>query len=391
VDLHHRLERHGLWQLTRARTMGFLREPEAVFWVFVFPILLALALGIAFRVQKPQPLPVGVSSEANTPALVQTLAAAPELAMVPMASHEEAERSLRTGKIVALVEMVGSPTAPPPALPTLTETALASPPVTTPTTPAAARPTPPTAAMTGLRIVYDPTRQENRLAQALLVDAIQRTSGRQDPVEIGVVTRTQRGARYIDFLLPGLIGMNLLGTGMWGVGFPIATARQQKLLKRFMATPMRRGEYLLSFLFARLVWLLLEVAALYVFGWLVFGITLTGSWPAYVIVVLVGALAFSALGLLVVSRARTIEAVSGLMNVVMLPMWLLSGTFFSSARFPQVVQPLVQALPLTAVNNSLRALTNEGAGFITVTPALLLLAGWGLVSFVLALRIFRWE
>ena len=366
MELRRRLERNGLWQLTRARTMGFLREPEAVFWVFVFPILLALALGIAFRVQKPQPLPIGIAPEAHTPAVVQALAGSPELVIVPMASHEEAERSLRIGKIVALVEMAGSPAS-------------------------AAAPPASADSAAGLRIVFDPTRQENRLAQSLLTDALQRAAGRHDPVTIGVVTRTQRGARYIDFLLPGLIGMNLLGTGMWGVGFPIATARQQKLLKRFMATPMRRGEYLLSFLFARLVWLLLEVAALYVFGWLVFGITLTGSWLAYVIIVLVGALAFSALGLLVVSLARTIEAVSGLMNVVMLPMWLLSGTFFSSQRFPQVVQPLVQALPLTAVNNSLRALTNEGAGLATVVPALLLLAVWGLVSFVVALRIFRWE
>jgi ABC-type multidrug transport system permease subunit len=347
--------------------MGFLREPEAVFWVFVFPILLALALGIAFRVQKPQPLPVGVVPAANTPALARALAAAPELAMVPMASQDEAERSLRTGKIVALVEAEG--------VASVAETATAAPPL----------------AASGFRIVFDPTRQENRLAQSLLVDAIQRAAGRQDPVTIGVVPRTQRGSRYIDFLLPGLIGMNLLGTGMWGVGFPIAAARQQKLLKRFMATPMRRSEYLLSFLYARLIWLLLEVATLYVFGWLAFGITLTGSWLAYVIVVFMGALAFSALGLLVVSRARTIEAVSGLMNVVMLPMWLLSGTFFSSERFPQVVQPLVQALPLTAINNSLRALTNEGAGLPAVVPALLLVAGWGLLSFVVALRIFRWE
>ncbi len=344
------LEHNALWQLTRARTMGFLREPEAVFWVFVFPILLALALGIAFRTQKPQPLPVGVAPGAAV-TVREALAAATELRIVPLVSEAEAERALRNGTIVALVHGEAG----------------------------------------AFRVVYDPTRQENQLARSLIEDVLQRAAGRENPAHIEAVTRTQRGTRYIDFLLPGLIGMNLLGTGMWGVGFPIATARQQKLLKRFMATPMRRGEYLLSFLFARLLWLLLEVGALCLFGWLVFGIGMSGSWPAFILVVLVGALTFSAMGLLVVSRAKTIEAVSGLMNVAMLPMWLLSGTFFASTRFPQVVQPFVQALPLTAVNNALRALMNEGLGFTAVIPALLLLSVWGLVSFVVALRIFRWE
>ena len=384
MRISHYLEGNALWQLTVSRTKGFLREPEAVFWVFAFPILLALALGIAFRVQKPQPLPVGLAPGAQVDSVVRTLEAAAELRVVPLPSAEAAERALRTGKIVALIDTEAGAAS-------VTRDASAFQPSRS-----AWRTFPRDTSVVdlgvpGLHVVYDPTRQENRLAHALVVDALQRGAGREDPVHIEAVTRTQRGARYIDFLLPGLIGMNLLGTGMWGVGFPIATARQQKLLKRYMATPMRRSDYLLSFLFARLVWLLLEVAAIYMFGWLVFGIELTGSWAAYVLVVLTGALTFSALGLLAVSRARTIEAVSGLMNVVMVPMWILSGTFFSSERFPQVIQPLVQALPLTAVNNALRALTNDAGGFAAVTPSLLLLAGWGGVTFLIAVRIFRWE
>jgi ABC-type multidrug transport system permease subunit len=239
--------------------------------------------------------------------------------------------------------------------------------------------------------VYDPTRQEGRLAELLVRDALERAAGRPARVNVEAVTERRRGARYIDFLLPGLIGMNLMGTGMWGVGFPIASARQQKLLKRYMATPMRRGEYLLSFILARLVWLLLEVGVLLVFGRLAFGVRVTGSWTAYATVVLVGALSFSALGLLVVSRARTIEAVSGLMNVAMVPMWLFSGTFFSSERFPAALQPLILALPLTPLNNVLRALTNEAAGWGAVVVPLLILSAWCIVSFLLAIRLFRWE
>jgi ABC transporter DrrB family efflux protein len=178
---------------------------------------------------------------------------------------------------------------------------------------------------------------------------------------------------------------------MWGVGFPIATARQQKLLKRFVATPMRRGDFLQSMIYARLVWLALEVIAVLGFGILAFQVAVRGSWLGFALVTFVGAMAFSALGLLVVSRARTVEAVSGLMNLVMLPMWLLSGSFFSADRFPDWMQPFVRALPLTIVNDALRAIMNEGMGLAGVVGPLLVLGVWAAVSFVLALVLFRWE
>jgi ABC-type multidrug transport system permease subunit len=240
-------------------------------------------------------------------------------------------------------------------------------------------------------LVYDPSRAETRLARLATLDQLERAAGRRDRLPARSDTAVLPGSRYIDFLLPGLIGLNLLGTGMWGIGFPIANARQQKLLKRVIATPMRKRDYLLALLFARLAWLLLEVVALLGFGWIAFGIVVRGSWLGFITVTVVGALAFSALGLLVASRARTIEAVTGLMNVVMLPMWLLSGSFFSADRFPQAMQPMVQALPLTLTNNALRALINEGAGFPAVSLALGALAAWGVVSFLAALAWFRWE
>jgi ABC-type multidrug transport system permease subunit len=199
------------------------------------------------------------------------------------------------------------------------------------------------------------------------------------------------GSRYIDFLIPGLIGLNLLGTGMWGIGFPIATARQQKLLKRMLSTPMRRSDYLLSHMLARLVWLAMEVAAVLGFGMIAFGVQVRGSWIAFALVTLLGAFSFSALGLLVASRARTIEAASGLMNVAMLPMWLLSGSFFSADRFPTAMQWFVQALPLTAVNNALRAIMNEGAGLPMVLVPIGIVVAWGIASFFASLVLFRWE
>jgi ABC transporter DrrB family efflux protein len=341
----------ALWQLTWTRHVSFLREPEAVFWVFLFPVLMALALGIAFRNQKPEPAPVAVVEGAAAAALRSGLAAS-NLLEVSVLPDEAARLALRRGKVAVIVRagVAGAP-----------------------------------------ELEYDPARAESRFASFAAKDALERAAGRVDRLAPRERTPTLPGSRYIDFLIPGLIGLNLLGTGMWGVGFPIASARQQKLLKRMIATPMRRGDYLLSLMFARFLWLVLELVAIVAFGWLAFGVRIHGSWAAFLVVAVVGAFAFSALGLLVASRARTIEAVSGLMNFAMLPMWLLSGSFFSADRFPDAMQPFVQALPLTAANDALRAIMNEGAGFAGVAGDLGILAAWSGATFLIALRLFRWE
>jgi len=208
---------------------------------------------------------------------------------------------------------------------------------------------------------------------------------------VGEEKITEPGARYVDFLVPGLIGMNLMGSGLWGLGFTVVIARSRKLLKRFAATPMRRSHYLLSFMLSRLVFLVLEVAAVVMFAWLVFGFTVRGSWAGVIFITLLGGFTFSGIGLLVAARPTTIEGVSGLMNFIMLPMWLLSGTFFSSERFPHVLQPFIQALPLTALNNALRALMNEGATLSSNWISIAILLAWCLVSFIVALKIFRWQ
>jgi ABC-2 type transport system permease protein len=238
---------------------------------------------------------------------------------------------------------------------------------------------------------YDSTRAESRLARLEADAAVQGARGRTDPVRVADERITEAGARYIDFLIPGLLGMNLMGSGLWGVGFSVVQARTKKLLKRFMATPMRRSHYLLSFILSRLVFLFVEVAALVGFGWWVFHVGVRGSFGAVAFITVLGALAFAGLGMLFASRARTIEAVSGLMNLVMLPMWILSGTFFSYARFPDAMQPFVKALPLTALNDALRAVMIDGSPLVQLGTPLAIVAGWGLVSFVIALQIFRWR
>lgn len=342
----------SLTQLTLVRLREVLREPEAVFWTFVFPILLAAGLAVAFRARPPQASVVGVltAGDSGSAALRRALAGTGGLEVIPVAPGEATTR-LATGKVDLLLE------------------------------PGAG----------GVTYRFDPTRPESRIARLLVDDALQRSAGRRDPVRTVDAPTQERGARYIDFVMPGLLGLNLMGSGIWAIGFSIVNARSKKLLKRLVATPMSRAEYLGSFLLSRLVFLVLEVAVLVgVARWL-FDVPVRGPLVVLAATCLLGALAFSALGLLIAARPTTVEGVSGLMNVAMLPMWVFSGVFFSASRFPAAAQPFIQALPLTAVNDALRATMLEGAGFGGIGGELGLLAAWAAASFVLALRLFRWR
>jgi ABC-type multidrug transport system permease subunit len=338
---------HPLAQLTLVRFREFWREPEAIFWVFVFPILLAAGLGLAFRNRPPEA--IGIA--AVTPELARSLRQE-KLLDVEQLSAPAAEEALRTGKVALF-----------------------------------AAPSP------GGAVVYryDNTNPEGRTARMLADRAIQRAAGRVDPVPSSDRLMREPGSRYIDFLIPGLLGMNLMGSAMWGLGFAIVDARRKKLMKRLIATPMPRHDYLLSFVLARLLLLVVEVGVLLAFGAWVFQVPVRGSMLELAALCVLGSLAFSALGLLVASRAQTIEAVSGLMNTVMMPMWIVSGVFFSAQRFPGALQPAIRALPLTALIDALRANMLQGAGLAQVAPQLGVLGVWLVVTFTLALKLFRWR
>ncbi|MBC7790996.1 MAG: ABC transporter permease [Anaerolineae bacterium] len=344
---------HPLAHLTASRFREFLREPEAVFWVFVFPVLLAAGLGFAFQSRPQQTIRVAVTEPASTgsASLLSALAAESSL-IAERLDDSAAHTALRTGRVALVVE---------------------------------SRPN------DSVSYRYDDTRPEARAARMLADASVQRARGRIDPVRVADTKVRERGSRYIDFVVPGLLGMNLMGSGIWGIGFGIVTARSRKLLKRLAATPMSRAHYLLSFLLFRLLLLVLEVGALVGFGVLVFGVPLRGSVAQLALICLISSLCFGAMGLLIASRARTVEGASGLMNLAMLPMWVASGVFFSASNFPDAVQPFIQALPLTAVNDALRANMLQGAGWSTVLPELAVVALWMTVSFALALKLFRWR
>jgi len=341
--------RSPLFELTSTRTKEMLRQPEAVFWVFVFPLLLAMALGYAFREKPPDMIPIGVVEGPRATELGTALARSPAL-RVRTYSATDGYEALRVGRISLLVE-------------------------------------------SNPEIVFrfDPTRPDARIAKLEANESLQLDAGRRDVVSIREELVRERGSRYIDFLFPGIIGLNLMGTSMWGIGFAIVTARTQKLLKRLVATPMSRAQYLIANLLSRLLLLGGEVVVLVGFAWLVFGIGVRGSLLLFCTVCLLGSAVFAGLGILVASRAETIEGVSGLMNLVMVPMWLFSGVFFSAERFPDSTQPFIQALPLTALNDALRGIMIEGSGIDVVLSELLILTAWMVASFLLALRVFKWK
>ena len=341
---------HPLVELTLMRVREFLREKEAVFWVFVFPVLMTFALGIAFRNTAPDKTLVAIEADAKASETASLLSHSPDITATVL-SPDAAAQALRSGKVAIVVKPTND----------------------------------------AYEYHFDPTRPESRTARLLVDDVLQRGRGRSDVAKVGDQTITEPGARYVDFLVPGLIGMNLMGSGLWGLGFTVVIARSRKILKRFAATPMRRSHYLLSFMLSRLVFLVLEVAAVLIFATLAFGFTVRGSWLSVALITGLGGFTFSGIGLLVAARPTTIEGVSGLMNFIMLPMWLLSGTFFSSERFPQVLQPFIQALPLTALNNILRALMNEGGSLSSNWVPIAILLTWCVVSFVIALKIFKWQ
>ncbi len=340
-------------QLTLVRFREFIREPEAVFWTFIFPILLAAGLGLAFRQRGPEKVQVGVVTTLAPGAPVLDWLRKDSSLVVQTFDDSAGARALRTGKVALLVV--------------------------------------PGTAKDSVHFVYDRTRSDAVNARVLVDRAVQTGAGRVDPVRATESYITEAGSRYIDFLIPGLLGMNLMGSSIWSLGFAIVTARSKKLLKRLMATPMSRVQYLLSFLWSRLFFLVLEVVTLLGFGHFAFGVPLRGSLITLFLISLLAAVSFGGLGLLTASRARTTEAVSGIANFIMLPMWIFSGVFFSSANFPRAVQPFIRLLPLTAVNDALRANMLEGASFATVTPQLLIVIVWGVVAFFAALKLFRWR
>jgi len=353
--------RTPLFELTLARILESIREPEMLFWVFVFPILLAVALGIAFREKPTDKQRIAIEESVDAAEISKLLSVREDIQAIVLDPAEAGEQ-LRKGKVDLIIsadQNIGQKQ----------EGLLQS----------------------SLLFTYDETRSNSKSARLVSQDAIERGLGRKDIIRIRENKVETPGSRYIDFLIPGLIGMNLMGSGMWGVGFAVVYARTRKLLKRLAATPMRRSHYLIGFMLSRMIFLIPEVAMLVVLGWIIFRVRVLGSIPDLIIVSVLGSLTFAGLGLIVAARTKTIEGASGWMNFIMMPMYILSGSFFSYERFPEFAIPFIRALPLTALNDALRAIMNDGRPLYSIWLELAVMSIWLLLTFIVSLKIFKWQ
>ncbi|MCA9076991.1 MAG: ABC transporter permease [Planctomycetaceae bacterium] len=344
---------HPLFQLLKVRVLEFARQPEAIFWVYVFPLIMVVALGLAFRSEPVESMAVDIQEGPEAQAIKQSLETDPRF-RVTLSSEQEARRRLRVGKAELIVVADESADAK-------------------------------------YRYLFDPTRPGSMLARNATDDVLQRAAGRVDVVATTDTEVRDPGSRYIDFLIPGLIGMGLMGGGMWGVGFAIVDMRIRQLLKRFLGTPMKKSHFLTAMMTSRLLFTVPEIVVLLVFSSLLFGVENLGSYGLVGLLVVLGGFEFAGIGLLVASRAKTLEAVSGLMNLVMIPMWIGSGIFFSPDRFPEMAQPFIRLLPLTPLISALRRVMLEGVGITAIGTEMGIILVWGVVTFALALRVFRWD
>jgi ABC-type multidrug transport system permease subunit len=340
-----KLTPHGRWsgyaRLLGARMKELFREPEVIFWIFLFPVLLAFGLGIAFRNKPIEHVNIVFADQQGAAQLQQLLKSAPDAERfnAQLQPPDQAANSFRLGKVDLEIVPDGNG---------------------------------------GVNYVYDPARPESVLARNVVDDALQTAAGRKPVLPSSTRVNSEPGSRYIDFLIPGLLGMNLMGSGMWGIGFAL------------VATPMRRSDFLLALATSRLILMVLELFIVLGFGILMFHMRVMGSWGAIILVACIGAMTFAGLGLLTASRAQKIETASGIMNLIMMPMWIFSGIFFSYERFPAKVLPFIRALPLTALNDSLRAVILEGKTLGSQAEPIAVMCLWGGISFLVALRMFRW-
>lgn len=336
-------------QVARTAFVEFWRSPAAVFWTYGFPLIMAVVLGFAFQPSPPQPVPVAIVDAPGANAVLMSLQPSKRLD-VELLDAESADQALARGRVALLIKVDAD----------------------------------------GPIMRSDPTRPEAELAQ-LLVEGALRTAREGEVASARTEVEDRPGSRYIDFLIPGLIGLNLLGAGMWGVGFNLVQMRVQSLLRRIFVTPMRRSEFLAGYLLGRSILVIPEALVILLFGVFLWGVPFRGSYVAALLTIIIGGWAFTGIGVLCASRARTIETIGGLMNAVQLPMWILGGTFFANEALEGPVRWAAESMPLTHVNRTLRDVMLESATLTEVALPLGLLAGFGVLCFGLAMRLFRWQ
>jgi ABC-2 type transport system permease protein len=239
-----------------------------------------------------------------------------------------------------------------------------------------------------LEYFFDPLNPQAKMVYILLSSTINDENLVYETASINPLT--QKGNRYIDFLIPGLIAMGVMNSLLWGISYALIDMRSKKLMRRMVATPMKRSEFLISIFLARLSITIIEALLLLIFAFAYFHISIQGSLPALMMVFLAGNIAFSGIAILISSRTANSRIGTGLINVITMPMTVLSGIFFSYHNFPDFAVPIIQKFPLTMMADSIRSIFIEGAGFAQVSLNALILSIIGIICFSIGLRTYKW-
>ena len=370
----NRITNHQLYRLIAAHFMEIIREPSVIFWGVVFPILMAWGLGIAFTqkggvqaklaivkeiIEKDQNHQTKLIAYLSTNAVMKDSSYSIVLKNEKLGdatltfvetSWSNAFSLLKKGKVSVIIE--DQPTVS--------------------------------------KYHFDPANAEAKaayqLASNLAAGGQLSYAANQSDIEPFTIS----GTRYVDFLIPGLLAMGIMMACSWGISYTIIERRSKKLLRRMVATPMKKSNLLFALITARFSMNLAEALLLFLFGWFYFGVKVQGSWPALIVLFIAGNIAFSGISILVSSRTSNTEVGNGLINAIVTPMMVVSGVFFSYHNFPDWTLPVIQYLPLTMIADSFRSIFNEGAGFLDVWREALVLTVIGTVSFIIGLKVFKW-
>jgi len=363
--------RHPLLQLIAIRYKEFIREPGIVFWTIIFPVLMAWGLGMAFTGNGNLPTTVAwLENKGHNQAFHQFIDNA------EMQTNENGQnyfvKALKTEDLgTSLFHFIPSDSSGAiqmmkqgKAQMALQETA------------------------DSLVFLFDPHNSEAKLAYLVLSQAIENPEKTSRLAQMRPLTAV--GSRYIDFLIPGLIALGIMNSFLWGISYALIDMRVKKLMRRMVATPMKKSHFLISHFFARISLAFVEAFILISFSKYFFDIKLEGSWLAFIFIFLAGNIAFTGIGILISSRTSNSRVGTGLINVISLPMTILSGIFFSYHNFPDHIVKIIEVLPLTILADNIRSVFIEGAGILDVLPGGLILLVLGLTLFGIGLKVFKW-
>ena len=350
---------NSILKLIAVHFKSFFREPAILFWAIMFPILMAWVLGIAFTQKGEVKKTVYVINDSNSKQALSNgeekvfgeETGNPTRIKFISATREEAYRALKRGTISLFIEEKGD----------------------------------------SLRYHFDPKNADAQLTHLIIERGLNESlNGKASAVPSSVSALTTKGTRYIDFLIPGLIALGIMNSCLWGISYNLIEFRMKKLLRRMVATPMKKSYFLISHILTRIILSSVESGLLFLFAFIYFGTTIEGSISGFVLIYLAGIFAFSGISILLASRTSSSQVGNGLINAISLPMMILSGIFFSYQNFPEWALPVIKALPLTLIADTIRSVFIEGMTFPEVLMPSFILTVIGLVTFAIGLKLFKW-